>query len=125
MDNWIHRRLNCFGMKSIRNIATVLLLIALFSWSHMPTSFAADSRLPSSFTIENIMKVHQGMNSKEILQMFGPPKNVRQEECIASGEMRTCTTWEYGFYPVEGASFTFVGDNHDALILDKFNFRNK
>ena len=40
--------------------------------------------LPTSFTTQNVMNVHQGMGSDEILKMFGTPKNVRQAVCGAS-----------------------------------------
>jgi hypothetical protein len=75
----------------------------------------------SRFTTENIMKVHQGMGSNEILEMFGAPKNVSQSVCGASvGTPWTCTTWEYGQVPYDWASFTFAGDS-DSLILNNFN----
>jgi hypothetical protein len=48
--------------------------------------------LPTSFTTENVMNVHQGMGSDEILKMFGTPKNVSQAVCGAStGKPWTCT----------------------------------
>jgi hypothetical protein len=75
----------------------------------------------SRFTTENIMRVHQGMGSNEILEMFGPPKNVSQSVCGASvGTPWTCTTWEYGQVPYDWASFTFAGES-DSLILNNFN----
>jgi hypothetical protein len=75
----------------------------------------------SKFTTENIMKVHQGMSSKKILEMFGAPKNISQAVCGAStGKAWTCTTWEYGEVPYDWASFTFSGDNA-SLILNNFN----
>jgi hypothetical protein len=41
--------------------------------------------LLKSFTTENVMKVHEGMSSNEILAMFGTPeKNVSQAVCGAS-----------------------------------------
>ena len=75
----------------------------------------------SRFTTENIMKVHQGMGSNEILEMFGAPKNVSQSVCGASvGTPWTCTTWQFGEFPYDWASFTFAGDS-DSLILNNFN----
>ena len=75
----------------------------------------------SRFTTENIMKVHQGMGSKKILEMFGAPKNVSQSVCGASvGKPWTCTTWEYGDVPYNGASFTCSGDG-GSLILNSFD----
>lgn len=47
-------------------ILTISLLLASCETASM-------SALPSSFTTENIMKVHQGMSSGEILKLFGEP----------------------------------------------------
>jgi hypothetical protein len=76
----------------------------------------------SGFTTENIMKVHQGMGSNEILEMFGAPKNVRQSVCGgAVGKPWNCTTWEYrGFLSDSRASFTFSGKS-GSLILNNFD----
>jgi hypothetical protein len=77
------------------------------------------------FTTENIMKVHAGMSSNKILEMFGAPKNVSQSVCGASvGRPWTCTTWEYGEVPYDWASFTFAGDS-GSLILNNFNVHKK
>ena len=79
------------------------------------------STLPMSFTTENIMKVHQGMSSKEILELFGTPKSVSQTVCgAATGNPWNCTTWEYGKFPYDRASFTFRGGNADSLVLNDF-----
>ena len=79
----------------------------------------------SRFTTENIMKVHQGMSSNKILEMFGAPKNVSQSVCGASaGKPWTCTTWEYGEIPYAWASFTFSGDS-GSLILNNFDVHRK
>ena len=75
----------------------------------------------SRFTSENILKVHQGMSSNKILEMFGTPKNVSQLVCGASaGKWWACTTWEYGELPYGWASFTFSG-NSGSLILNNFD----
>ena len=75
----------------------------------------------SRFTTENIMKVHQGMDSNKILEMFGAPKNVSQSVCGASvGKPWTCTTWEYGEIPYEWATFTFAGGS-GSLTLNNFD----
>lgn len=67
------------------------------------------------------MKVQQGMGSGEILKMFGTPKSVSQSVCgTDTGKAWTCTTWEYGKFPYDRASFTFSGDNPNALILNNF-----
>ena len=79
----------------------------------------------SGFTTENIMKVHQGMGSNKILEMFGAPKKVSQSVCGASvGKTWTCITWEYGEAPYDWAVFTFSGDA-GSLILNNFNVHRK
>ena len=79
--------------------------------------------LPRSFTSENVMSVHQGMGSDEILRMFGTPKNVKQAVCGAStGRAWTCTTWEYGEFPYDRASFTFDSEI-GSLVLNNFEVR--
>ena len=83
-------------------------------------SLSSCSALPTTFTTENIMKLHQGMNSKEILILFGEPKNIRVGVCGRSPNQWTCTTWEYGEFPYERASFTFNG-KHDSLRLNNFD----
>jgi hypothetical protein len=81
--------------------------------------------LPKSFTTENVMKVHQGIGSVEILKLFGTPKDVRQAVCGAStGKPWTCTTWEYGEFPYDRASFTFSEEN-GVLILNNFDVHRK
>jgi hypothetical protein len=79
--------------------------------------------LPSAFTTENIMKIHQGISSKQILKIFGFPKNVSQAVCGGTtGHPWTCTTWEYGKFPYERASFTFSG-KYGSLILNDFKVK--
>lgn len=76
------------------------------------------STLPNSFTTENIMKVHQGMGSNEILKMFGRPKSVSQAVCGAGTKTWTCTTWEYGQFPYDRATFTFSGNTENKILND-------
>lgn len=79
------------------------------------------SALPRTFTTENILKIRQGMSSDEILSMFGPPKNVSSSICGGLvGEKWRCTTWEYGDFPYDRASFTFNDDN-GSLLLNSFD----
>ncbi len=78
------------------------------------------SALPSSFTTENIMKVHQGMSSDEILALFGEPKSIRSAICGRAPNQWNCTTWEYGDSPYDNASFTFSGE-HGFYILNNFD----
>lgn len=78
----------------------------------------------SSFTTDKIMKVHQGMSSAEILELFGTPDRISQAVC-GSSKPWNCTTWEYGAYYQDTASFTFSGDSPDSLILNNFNIKRK
>jgi hypothetical protein len=75
---------------------------------------------------ENIMKIHEGMSSDKILEMFGAPKNVSQAVCGgAVGLPWTCTTWEYGEAPLTSwASFTFSGHS-GSLILNDYEVHRK
>jgi hypothetical protein len=97
-------------------VAFVLLLLLLIPLTECT---------PPKLTTENMMKVHQGMNSNEILEMFGTPKNVSQSVCgSAVGKPWNCTTWEYADYPYDRASFRFAG-NSGSLILNDFDFHKK
>ena len=76
--------------------------------------------LPNVFTPEKVMSVHQGLPSSEVLAMFGSPRNVRQAVCGGStGREWNCTTWEYGEFPYDRASFTFGADG-GFLVLNNF-----
>lgn len=96
-------------MKSALLIAGLLVTCAV----------SAKSALPSSFTTENIMKVHQGMSSNEILKLFGEPKNISSSVCGKPPNQWNCTTWEYGKSPYGTASFTFSGE-HGSYLLNNF-----
>ncbi len=96
-------------------IFTTLLFFSLTS-----VLLFACSTLPTSFTNENLMKVHQGMSSNEILKMFGEPKSVDVAVCGMPPNQWTCTTWEYGEFPYDRASFTFSG-KHNSLQLNNFS----
>jgi len=81
--------------------------------------------LPSSFTTQNIMKVSQGIESGEIIRLFGMPKDVSQAVCGGStGHTWICITWEYGAFPYDRASFTFARKDED-LILNNFEVHRK
>lgn len=97
-----------------------LMSLLLSSCADLPSS----SALPSKFSTENIMKLHQGMSSDEILTLFGEPKKVRVAVCGRPPDQWTCTTWEYGNPPYDSASFTFNGE-HDSLKLNNFNVDKK
>jgi hypothetical protein len=85
----------------------------------------APSTSSVGFTTDNIMKVHRGMKSDKILEMFGAPKDVRQSVCGgAVGTLWTCTIWAYGDSLYDGASFTFSGDS-GSLVLNDFNIHRK
>jgi len=74
----------------------------------------------STFSTENIMKVHAGMSSNEIRSMFGDPTNVSTSVCGKPPRVWTCTTWEYQESPYSRASFTFA-DVRGSLRLNNFN----
>ncbi len=101
----------------MRFILFSLMLGSLSGCANFATSTLSTSALPSSFTTENIMKVHQGMNSDEILNMFGPPKSVSQAVCGGKSPW-TCTTWEYGKFPYDRATFTFSGNTEKKTLND-------
>jgi hypothetical protein len=85
-----------------------------------PTQAASTAFAPRT---ESIMKIHEGMTSDKILEMFGTPKSVSQAVCGgAVSKPWTCTTWEYGeaAYRTSWASFTFSGDR-GSLILNNFD----
>lgn len=80
----------------------------------------------SSFTTEKIMKIHQGMSSANILELFGEPNNISQSVCgSGTGKPWTCTTWEYGSYYEDRASFTFSGESRDSLILNNYTIKRR
>lgn len=79
--------------------------------------------LPSAFSTENIMKIKQGISSKTIFKIFGPPQDIRQSVCgTKTKKAWNCTTWGYGNFPYETATFTFSG-NHDSYILNDFQIK--
>jgi outer membrane protein assembly factor BamE (lipoprotein component of BamABCDE complex) len=81
--------------------------------------------LPDSFSTENMMKVHQGMSHKEILNMFGNPVSVSQAVCGGrSGRIWICTSWEYGDFPYSTARFTFSGKG-EKLMLNDFEINRR
>lgn len=103
-------------MKFCLLIATIIILSSCAEFKN-----SSHAGLPDSFTSENVMKIHQGMSSGEILKTFGAPKNVSQAICgTSTGHPWTCTTWEYGGAYKDRASFTFAGDNPESLILNNF-----
>lgn len=101
----------------MRTFATSLLL-CLVSLSLASCSAALTS--PSAFTNENVMKLHQGMSSDDILTLFGKPQNISVSVCGTPPNQWTCTMWEYEGFFDERANFTFAGE-HDSLILNNFN----
>lgn len=71
------------------------------------------------------MKIREGMTSNEILTTFGQPKNVSQTVCGgATGNPWKCTTWEYGEFPYDRASFTFREESN-SLILNNYKIDRK
>ncbi|SMN15181.1 hypothetical protein CRYPA_1291 [uncultured Candidatus Thioglobus sp.] len=105
-------------MHKIRVSILFLLFVAILSLSSCAINPL--SALPSSFTTKNIMKVHQGMSSGEILTLFGEPKSIRSAVCGRVPDQWICTTWEYGDFPYDNASFKFSGE-HSSYILNNFD----
>ena len=60
---------------NMRLLAILIFIILVF------LSLTSCSTLSSPFTTKNIMKIHQGMSSDEILALFGEPKNIRADVC--------------------------------------------
>ena len=77
------------------------------------------SALPQSFTTKNIMTIQQHMSADTILTLFGNPVSISTAVCGKPSEW-TCTTWKYGDWPYEHASFTFYHEN-GKLFLNNFN----
>ena len=103
------------------SILLFILFVPLFL-SSCETMTMSMSALPSSFSTENIMKIHPGMSSDEILVLFGEPKNIKSAVCggAAIDNPWNCTTWEYGNSPYDNARFTFSGQ-HGSYILNNFD----
>jgi len=95
-------------------------IFILCSVSFILLTLYSCSTLPSTFSTENIMQLHVGMSSGEILGLFGEPKNIRVAVCGQPPNQWVCTTWEYGEFPYERASFTFSGE-HNSLKLNNFD----
>lgn len=105
------------GRFILLGVLTFLCLLAV--------SLLGCSTLPLSFSTENIMKVHPGMSSDEILALFGEPKSISSSVCgSATGNPWKCTTWEYGEFPYDRASFTFSGE-HGSYRLNDFKVDRK
>lgn len=60
------------------------------------------------------------MTSDLVLKLFGAPTDISQAVCGATGSMWNCTTWKYGDFPYESASFTFASDNK-PFTLNNFD----
>jgi hypothetical protein len=81
--------------------------------------------IPLSVNTDNVMKIHEGMASNKISEMFGTPNKVSQSVCGgAVGKPWICTTWVYGEAPYEWASFTFAGSSGN-LILNNYEVHRK
>lgn len=98
----------------------IYLFLISFLLMSCAVSPAITSALPASFSTQNIMTVHQGMRSEDILELFGEPNSIKTAVCGAGSSQWNCTTWEYGDFPYDRASFTFSG-SHGALILNNFS----
>ena len=100
------------------------ILMRHFALGFLFLLVASCSTTPSRFSTENVMKVHQGMSSDEILALFGTPTSVRALVCGRSPDQWNCTTWTYGEVPYERASFTFSGEL-GSLVLNNFAVKRK
>lgn len=95
------------------------LCLVMISSFALLTGCETLSLAPSRFTTENIMKTHQGMSSDDVLKMYGTPKSVSQAVCGSdTGKAWTCTTWEYGEYGSDRATFTFSGKAETKTLND-------
>lgn len=99
-----------------------LFVLTLSSCAEMNSQ----STTSNTFSTQNVMKVHIGMSSKEIIDLFGEPKSISQSICGAStGHPWSCINWEYGKYPDDRATFTFDATNPDKVILNNFKIDRK
>jgi hypothetical protein len=71
------------------------------------------------------MKIHQGMNSDAVLQLFGDPKNISSAVCGKSPNQWNCTTWTYGKSSYANASFTFSGKHGSYTLNNFYQFREE
>ena len=74
--------------------------------------------LPAGFNDDNVLATYMGMTSDEVLKMYGNPKSVKKSVCGSQtpGGQWNCTTWEYGKFPYDRASFTFYDENGTMKI---------
>ena len=96
----------------MKKITTLLMIVFLFAISGCVS-------LPETFTTKNVMKIHQGMNSDEIIKMFGHPKNIDISVCGKFPNQWNCTSWEYGDRVYDNAKFVFQNDE-GKLVLNSF-----
>ena len=113
-----------FFMNLIYLSKPILLLsvLTLFSCSSIDLNFGNNnSYLPDTFNSKNIMRVSQGMSSKEVLNFFGAPNKISQTVCASSSDNPwPCITWEYGNSSEDNASFTFNG-SLKPMALNHYN----
>ena len=109
-------------MKGIINsiVLTVGFAVSLGGCATLPIYNTA---LPKAFKPEVVASIRHGLPSAEVLAIFGPPTSVKQAVCGAStGREWNCTTWDYGKFPYDRASFTFDADG-GSLVLNNFEVR--
>lgn len=106
----------------MRAILVILITFLLASCETTPTSTSSGDTLPSSFTTANIMKVHSGMSSNEVLELFGEPRDIGSAVCGREPNQWICTTWGYGKFPYGHATFTFSGEG-GSLVLNNFDIK--
>lgn len=73
------------------------------------------------FTSEKAMRIKIGMNSSEIVKMFGNPNSIKSNMCGQNtSNPWNCTIWTYGVFPNEKATFYFSGEAPDDLSINNF-----
>lgn len=77
----------------------------------------------ATFTDEKVMKIQVGMNSDEIIKMFGKPDSVSTTVCgTSTPDPWKCTTWSYyNDWTYKTSTLTFKGHSPDPLLLNNFD----
>ena len=112
----------------MRTVATLFFLcitvLTLSSCADFENELSDTPVIQTNFTTEKIMKIHQGMDSKEIISLFGEPDSIGVNVCGKAPNQWNCTTWEYGKITDEWAMFMFSGKNN-SLKLNNFNMHRR
>jgi hypothetical protein len=57
--------------------------------------FGCATTPPSRFTSDNIAALHQGMSTRDVQALFGPPDSVRNTMCGKDEGRWQCEIWSY------------------------------